>query len=140
LEAGEASHGFGLIGLEDEGKKIGFFLAELLLLLFFAQVGVDADVVGAFVAAEVEDFKGAVVFAFGLELALHADQALAGGVDGELAEIGGDPLAAQLFCNGGGGAGAAEEVGDEVAFLRRSFNKSLDKLLGFLRRIIQKLF
>jgi hypothetical protein len=85
--------------------------------LFFAQVGVDADVVGAFVAAEVENFEGAVVFAFGLELALHADQALAGGVNGELAEIGGDPLAAQFFCYSSGGAGAAEEVGDEVAFV-----------------------
>ena len=51
-----------------------------------------------------------------LELALDADQAFAGGVDGEFAEVGDDPLAAQLFCHGGGGAGAAEEVGERKIY------------------------
>jgi hypothetical protein len=50
-------------------------------------------------------------------LAWHADQALAGGVDCEFSQIGGDPLAAEFFSDCGGGAGAAEEVSDEVAFV-----------------------
>jgi hypothetical protein len=38
-------------------------------------------------------------------------------VDCEFSQIGGDPLATQLFRYGGGGSGAAEEVSDEVAFV-----------------------
>jgi hypothetical protein len=71
-----------------------FFLLQLLLLLRLTQVGVDTAVVLAFVLAQVEDLKGAVVLAFGLELALHADHALTGGVDGELAQVGDDPFTA----------------------------------------------
>jgi hypothetical protein len=49
-------------------------------------------------------------------------------VDGELAEVGADPLATELFGDGAGGAAAAEEVGDEVAFVaaREGLNKSLE--------------
>lgn len=36
-------------------------------------------------------------------------------MDGEAAKVGGDPAAAQLFSDGGRGAGAAEAVEDEVA-------------------------
>ena len=92
------------------------FSASCFSLLGLAEVRVDADEVLAFVFAQVEDFERAVVFAFVLECALDADHAFAGGVDGELAEVGDNPLAAELFGDGGGGAGAAEEIGDEVAF------------------------
>ena len=43
----------------------------------------------------------------------------------ELAEVGGDPLAPQLLGDGGGRAGAAKEVGDEIAFVAASFDDAL---------------
>jgi hypothetical protein len=70
------------------------------LLFFFAQVWIDADVVLAFVFAEVEDFECAICQVLGLAFALHADKPFARGVDGELAEIADDPLAAQLLGHG----------------------------------------
>ena len=109
----------------------------MLLLLRLAQVGVDADVVLALVLAQVEDFKGAVVLALGLELPLHADQPLAGGVDGELAQVADDPLAAQLLRHGRRGAGAAEEVGDQVAFVGRGFDDAFEQGFGFLGGVVQ---
>ncbi len=86
----------------------------------------------ALVLAEVEDLEGAVVLAVFLELALYPDQPLAGGVDGELAEIGGDPLAAQFFGHGGGSAGAAEEIGDQIAFVGRGLDDTFKECFGFL--------
>jgi hypothetical protein len=71
----------------------------------------------ALVSAEVEDFKSAIGFVFGLQLPLHADHAFARGVDGELAKVAGDPLAPQLFGDGSSRAGAAEKVCDQVAFI-----------------------
>ena len=88
------------------------------MLFHLAQVGVDADEVLALVPAEVEDFKSAVVLAFGFEFPLHADQPLARGVDGELTQVADDPLAPEFFCHGGRGAGTAEEIGNQVAFVR----------------------
>jgi len=81
----------------------------------------------------------AVVFACGFHFALHADHALARGVDGEFAEIGGDPLAAQLFCDGCGCAGAAEEVGYEVAFVAGRFDNAFEQGFGLLRGIMPRL-
>ena len=74
-----------------------------------------------------------------LELALDADQAFAGGVDGEFAEVGDDPLAAQLFCHGGGGAGAAEEVSDQVAFVAGCLDNAFYQGLWFLGGIAKAL-
>jgi len=42
----------------------------------------------ALIPTQVEDFKGAVGLVLGLQLALHADQALARGVGCELAQVG----------------------------------------------------
>ncbi|MBT9177525.1 MAG: hypothetical protein DDT20_01859 [Firmicutes bacterium] len=117
MEGGKAVGLLGAVGAQDEVNEGGFLFRQLLLLFRLAQVGVDADVVLALVLTQVEDFKGAVVLACGFQLPLHADHALAGGVNGELAQVGYYPLAAQLFGHGGGGAGAAEEVGDEIAFV-----------------------
>ena len=47
-----------------------------------------------------------------------AEQALARGVDGEASEVAGDPAAVELFGDGGGGAGTAEAIENEVAFVR----------------------
>ncbi len=54
-------------------------------------------------------------------------------MDAELAEIAGDPLAPELFGHGGGGARAAEEIGDEVAFVGAEFDDAFEescRLLG----------
>ena len=69
------------------------------------------------VLAQVEYFKGAVVFTFGFELPLDADQPLAGCMNSELTQVSNNPLATQPFGHGGGGAGTAKRIGDQVAFV-----------------------
>ena len=49
-------------------------------------------------------------------LRVLVDQPLAHDHAGGFAEVGGDPAAAEFFGDGGGGAGAAVEVGDDVSF------------------------
>ncbi len=88
------------------------------------------------VPAEVQHLERAVVLAFRLQFALHADHALARRVDGELAEIGDDPLAAELLGDGGRGARTDEEVGDEIAFVGRCFDDTFEKGFGLLSWII----
>ena len=83
----------------------------------------------ALVAAEVQDLEGPEVLARCLQLALHADQPLARGVDGELAEVGGDPFAAEFFGHGRGRAGAAEEVGDKIAFVAAGSDDAFEQAL-----------
>jgi hypothetical protein len=68
---------FGFVGFENQFQELRFFGFELFLLLFFAEVGIDADEVLAFVTSEVENLKGAIGLAGFLALALNADQALA---------------------------------------------------------------
>ena len=112
MEGGKAVGLFGAVGAQDQVNEGGFLFRQLLLLFRFAQVGVYADIVLALVLAQVEDFKGTVVLALGFELTLHADHALARGVDGELAQVADDPLTPQLFGYRRCGAGTAEEVGN----------------------------
>ena len=90
----------------------------------------------AFIAAEVEDLEGAEGLAGGLLLALHADEPLAGGVDAELAEVGGDPFAPELFGHGGGRAAAAEKVRHQIAFVAARKNDSLGQFFWLLCWII----
>ena len=73
----------------------------LRALLFFAQVRIYADIVLAFVFAEIKNLESAIGLVGLLALALHADQPLARGVNRELAEIGNDPLAAKLLRDSG---------------------------------------
>ncbi len=87
VETGAAVALLGLVGPEDQFQKCRLPGRQLLLSLFFAQIGIDPD------------------------------RPLAGGMNGELAQVAGNPLAPQLLGHGGGGAGTAEEVGDEVAFV-----------------------
>ena len=56
-------------------------------------------------------------------------------MNGELAQVGGDPFAAQLFGHGGGSTGAAEEVGDQVAFVGRSSDDAFKESFRFLSGI-----
>ena len=79
-------------------------------------------IVLALVLAQVQNLEGAVVLALCLQLPLHADHALARRVDGELAQVAGDPFAPQLFGHGRRRAGTAEEVSDEIAFVGGGFD------------------
>jgi hypothetical protein len=51
---------------------------------------------------------------------------------GGLADVGGDPAAAQFFGDGGGGAGAAVEVCDEAVFRAGGADDTVEKGFGFL--------
>ena len=135
VERGKASRLLRAVGPQDQVEERRFFFFQLLALLFFAQVGVDADVVLAFIFAQIENFKGTIVLALGLELPLDADHPLTCGVNGEFAQIADDPLASQLFGHRGGSARAAEEVGHQVAFVRAGFDDSFEQGFGFLGRI-----
>ena len=57
----------------------------------------------------------------------------------ELAEIGGDPFAPELFGHGGGRAAAAEKVGHEIAFVAAGFDDAFEQGFGLLRGIAQSL-
>ena len=59
-----------LVRLENERDELGFLGGELFLLFFLAQVRIDADVVLAFVFAEIEDFEGAIGLVLRLAFAL----------------------------------------------------------------------
>src|SRR5262249_45204108 len=106
--------GLGFVCGENQRYEILFFLRNLFLFVLFAEIWVDADVVLALVLAEIEDFKGAIVSACLLELALNSDEALARCMYRELPEVGSDPLTAEFFGDGRRGAGAAEEIGNDV--------------------------
>ena len=71
--------------------------------------------------------------------ALDAEQALARGVDGEAAEVGGDPAAAELLGDGGRRAAAAEAVEDEVALVGGGVDDAFEEGFGFLCRVANSL-
>ena len=126
----------GAVGLEDQLPEFLFLAGERLLLLFPAEPPADVEVGLALVAAEVEHLEGAERLARRLQIPLHLDQALARGVDAELAEIAGDPLAPELLGHGGGGSGTAEEIGDNVSGITARFNYANQKIFRFLRWVV----
>ena len=132
VEGGETIGLLRPVGAQDQVQERRFLRRELLLLLLLAQVGVDADEMLSLVLAEVENFEGAVVFSFGLELSLHANHSLTRGVDGELAQIADDPFAAQFLGYGSSSSGAAEKVSNNVAFVGGCFDDAFKKILWFL--------
>ena len=123
------------IGLQDQVAELLFLAGERLLLLLAGEPAGDVQVDLALVAAEVQDFERAERFVNGLPLALDLNEPLARGVNGELAEIGDDPLAAQLLGHGGRRAAAAEEIGDEVTLVAAGTDNSLEQGLWLLGRI-----
>jgi hypothetical protein len=124
----------GLVGAQDQFAELASFLRQGLFLLRAGQAAADVEIGLPLVAAQVQHLEGAEILLGGLLFALHADQALARGVDAELAQVGGDPFAAELFGHGGGRAGAAEEVGDEVAGVAAGFDDAFEEG-GFLGRV-----
>ena len=95
VEVGEAGHWLRVEELEQE-----------LVVLPDGLAGVDALPVAALVAAEVEHLERPA--------AGDVEEALAGGVDGEAAEVGGDPSATEPFCCYGRGPGSDVCIEDEV--------------------------
>ena len=86
----------------------------------------------ALVLAQIEDFKRAVIPALYFQLPLHANQAFTRRVNGELAQIAGDPFAPEFFRHRRRGAGTAEEIGDEVTFVAGCFDDAFEQGFGFL--------
>ena len=112
-------------------------MRERLLFLFAGKTASHVEVRLAFVAAKVQDLEGAEGFACGLQFTLHLDEPLARGVDAELAEVGGDPFAPELFGHGRGRAAATEEVGHEIAFVAAGFDDAFEKGFGFLSGVVR---
>ena len=66
-----------------------------------------------------------------------SQQPLARGVDGEAAEVAGDPAAVQLLGDGGRRAAAGEAVEDEVAFVGGGADDAVEECFGFLRGVAE---
>src|SRR5690606_9883612 len=77
----------GLVSAQDQLAELAFLARQSLLALAGVEASADIEIGLALVAAEVEHFEGAEILVCRLQLALHADQALASGVDAELAEV-----------------------------------------------------
>ena len=60
-------------------------------------------------------------------------------MDGEASEVAGNPAAVELFGDGGGGAGTAEAVEDEVAFVGGRVHDAFEKSFWFLCGIVQRI-
>ena len=127
----------GPIRLENEIAELRLSLGQCLLALLASETAGDVQVDLPLVAAEVQHLEGAEWLILGLARALHLDEPLARRVDRELAEVGDDPFAADLFGYCGGHAAAAEEVGDKIAFVRAGSDNALDQGLRLLRRIVE---
>ena len=125
-----------LVGAQDQLAELAFLLRQRLFLLLAGQPTADVEIGLALVAAEVQHLEGAERLVGRLQLALHADQALARGVDAELAEVGGDPLAAELLGDGGGRAGAARRNRRQVAFVAAGFDDAFEQGFGLLCWIV----
>jgi hypothetical protein len=125
----------GAVGFQDQIAELLFLAGERLFLLFAGEPPGDVEIGLALVAAEVEHLEGAEGFAAGFQLALHLDEPLARGVDAELAEVGGDPFAPELFGHGGGRAAAAEKVRHQIAFVAAGFEDTFKQAHGLLRLV-----
>ena len=80
----------------------------------------------ALVLAEVQYLKWLTVF--------DTEQPLAGNVNTPAAKIAADPTAAEFFGDRESSAGAAEEVGHEIASARRRCQNAAEYRFGFLSR------
>jgi hypothetical protein len=72
-----------------------------------------------------------------LELSLQVDEAFSAGVNGESSQVAHDPAAAQPLGHRSGGAGAAEEVGNQVALVGGGADDALQEGLGLLGGIVK---
>ena len=83
--------------LELEVKEGRFLLCKLLLLLCLTQVWIHTNIMLPFILAQIQNLEGPVVLPLRFELPLHADHSLTRGVNGELAQVRGDPLSTELL-------------------------------------------
>src|SRR5690606_7304823 len=124
-----------LVGAQDQFAELGLLLQQRLLALLDRQPSADVEVGLALVAAKVEQFEGAERFVCSLQLALYADQALAGGVDCKLTEIGGYPPATELLGDGGSCASPGKKICDKIALVAASQNHAFYQRLRLLRGV-----
>lgn len=129
----------GFVSAENQLAELAFLLRERFFLLRSAQSSADVEVGLTFVAAEVQDFEGAEVFAAFLELALDADEALACGVDRELAEVRAYPLPTKFLGDRSRCAGATEEVCHQIPFVAARPEDPVNQRFGFLSRVLEPL-
>src|SRR3989338_4805510 len=101
---------FSAVGFQDQITELLFLAGEGLFLLFAGETPGNVEIGLALVATEVQHFEGPEWFASGLQLALYLDEPFARGVDAKFAEVGGDPLAPELFRHGGSRTTAAKKV------------------------------
>ena len=137
-----AAEAGGLVGAQGQLAELVFLLREGLDLLGCRHAAANGEIRLSFVAAEVQDFKGAEILLGCLLLALYADQALACGVNGEFTKIGGNPFAPQLLGYRGSRSGTAEKVCDQIAFIAARLDDSFKKgfwLLGIVAGLINGL-
>ena len=66
----------------------------------------------------------------------NAEQALAGGVDGEAAQVAGDPAAAELLGDGRVVPLPTEAIEDQVAFVGGGFDDAFEQGFGLLSRVV----
>ena len=131
----------GAIGLQDQVAKLLLPAGErlLLLLLLTGEPAGDVQVDLTFVSSQVQNFERTERVVHGLPLALDLNEPLARGVDGELAEVGDEPLASQLLGNGSGRPAAAEEVGHKVALIAAVQNDACQQDLRLLSGVPHRL-
>ena|SRR5436309_14508471 len=89
------------------------------------------------VAAEVVNVERAIRLASFVELALELNQALAASVNREPAEIAHDPAPPEPFRYRASRPAAAEEVGDEIAFVAAGFDDAFENGFGFLSGVAE---
>jgi hypothetical protein len=69
---------------------------------------------------------------------MYADQPLSRSVDGELTQVAADPFAVEFFRHGQRGAGAAEDISDEVAFVGGGLDDAFEQGFWLLGGVAKK--
>ena len=105
-----------LIGFKNQLQKSRLLCHKLFLPLFLAQIFIDAHIMLTLIPAKIEHLKGTIGLAFFFKLPLYPKQTFSCGMDGELAQICGYPLAAKLFSDCRERSRTAKEIGYEVTF------------------------
>jgi len=113
------------VGVQDQVAELTFLARERLLALLAGKTSTDVQIRLPLVATEIQNLECAERLARFLEFPLHLDQTLTGGVDGELAEIGADPLATELLRYSRCCTRAGKEIGHEVTFIATRADNSL---------------
>ena len=125
----------GAVGFQDQLTELRLLLRQRLFFLLSSEPSGNIQIGLAFVAAQVQHLEGAEGLTGGFQLALDLNQPLARRVNPELAEVGSDPFAAQIFGHSRRRAATTEKVRHQIAFVTAEFENALKQLLRLLCRI-----